>query len=86
MNRKYFRSNRKLRGGTFRLNQTQMWLVFIIKEDFYLLKIGNTNQALRNFNKGIEVDPNCSDFYFDRGKQNLDNEQQALVDYDKAMV
>ncbi|CAD8178051.1 unnamed protein product [Paramecium pentaurelia] len=69
MNRKFFRSNRKLRGGTFRLNQTLMWLVF----------------ALIDFNKRIEVDPNCSDFYFDRGKQDIDNEQQALVDYDIAM-
>jgi tetratricopeptide (TPR) repeat protein len=43
-------------------------------------------EAINEFNKAIEIDPNCAEAYYNRGKaEEFDYADQAIADYSKAI-
>lgn len=60
----------------------------LIKEELsYLLITGQTDEALANFDKAIEKDPDNASLFYNRGLINdqLKNVDQAAADYNKAL-
>jgi tetratricopeptide (TPR) repeat protein len=46
----------------------------------------NDEEAIKEFNKAIEIDPNCAEAYFNRGKaEEFDYTDRAIADYSKAI-